>query len=207
MYPTVISFYTNNWEYPKYAHDMMKSCDKLGLEHYIVEKEDTGNYLKNTRIKPQFILEALNFLQTPVLWIDVDGSILRRPELFKEDYSYDFAARKMAKHRDRTWHVGTMYFKYNDNVLKFVERWATLALDKKASDELILDQMWRADDSTLHGLRIDSLPEPYFEMLRQLNQTPKSSTIICHRASKSESKLAMKKRHKKLGDTKSKKIY
>lgn len=195
-YPTVISFYTPTWQYPTYGKQMQSSCGNLGLNHHIVQRDDTGNWLENTRLKPQFIYATIQELKRSVLWVDVDGSILKLPELLKHGYPYDFAARPMPPKRERKWHVGTMYFNYTDATLAFLKEWNEKVVDVKGSDELALDLMWQDPESSIHQLHIGELPATYFEMLRGLTHAPSLSTIVCHRASKSESKMEMKKRLK-----------
>lgn len=191
-YPTVISFYTPSWEYSKYAIKLKKNCRRLGLLHHIVEKPDTGNWLENTRIKPRFIYEALQELKRPVLWIDVDGSILRKPDLLKE-YPYDFAARPKPKGHSRIWHVGTMFFNYTEPCLNFLRIWNERIDNGRGSDELNLDILWKQKKDELN-LRTGELPPPYFEMLKRLEQPPAAGTIVAHRASKCPNKMEMKRR-------------
>lgn len=194
-YPIIISFYTNTWEYPNYAKKMKLSCEKLGLEHYIVEEKDTGNWLKNTAKKPSFIYKTLQHFQTPLLWIDVDGSILKKPELLK-NCDFDFAARKKDSKQSRVWHVGTMFFNYTEPSLNFLKLWNERMETVDSSDELCLDIIWKEQSDIIKKLSVKELPKEYFEMLRQLNHTPSKETIICHRASKGESKMKMKERTK-----------
>jgi hypothetical protein len=177
---------------------MQQSCDKLGLDHYIREEPDTGNWNTNTKKKPAYIRKALEELKRPVLWIDVDGSILERPELLKSGYEYDFAARRMPPHRARTWHVGTMYFAYTPTAIGLLDAWiAEAEKNSGPTDEAILDKILRDNINYTElneDLKIGELPAPYFEMLRHLTHAPSKGTIICHRASQSDSKMRMKKR-------------
>ena len=187
-YPTIISFFTPTWEYSRYATKMEVACKNMGIESHIVRKDDTGDWIANTRMKPPFIYEALQELQRPVLWIDVDGSIMKVPELFKEEYPFDFAARKMDRHRERTWQVGTMYFNYTPAALAFLKEWNRRIESDDWSDELSLDDMWKEQGEEVQNLRVDELPKEYFQMLRGDNTQPMRNTVICHRASKGDSK-------------------
>jgi len=192
-YPTIISFYTRAWLYPNYAIKMRVACKVLGLEHHIVSREDAGGWVANTRMKPQFIYEAIQELQRPVLWIDVDGTILHIPELLREGYPFDFAARKMGKHRDRTWQVGTLYFNYTPESLAFLKEWNRKIVDDTWSDELSLDELWLEQGEEIRNLRVGELPKEYFQMLRGDNSTPSPSSVICHRASKGDDKMRVMK--------------
>jgi hypothetical protein len=194
-YPTVISFYTPDWEYPNYAHKMKDDCDRIGLHHHIVEKPDSKDWLKNTRMKPQFIYETLLELKRPVLWIDVDGSILNLPEIFKGDYPFDFAAKKKSNLSDRIWHVGTMYFNYTPSALEFLEEWCEKIVDDEWSDELSLDILWKKHSETKDSLRSSDIPRQYFKILNNHNRQPEWDTVICHRASEGKSKMAFKRNY------------
>lgn len=196
-YPTIISFFTKTWEYPSYALKMKVACKNIGLENHIVcHGGDTGDWISNTRLKPQFIYDVIRELQRPVLWIDVDGSIIKAPELLKEGYPFDFAARKMSKARDRIWQVGTMYFNYTPAALDFLKEWNRRIKKDTWSDELSLDDMWKEGGEEIRNLRADSLPKEYFQMLHGDQCIPSRTSVICHRASKGEAKMLFMKKVK-----------
>lgn len=204
-YPTIITYYTQNWEYARYAELMKRDCIRLGLEHYIVEKETTGSWIKNTTMKPSFILEALEEVKRPVLWIDADGSIMHKPALLNEDYPHDFAARPTPPNNPRQWHVGTMYFKYNERALEFLKTWIARMEVCKGTDELALDLMWKQNGPAVQNISAGELPATYFEFLKHLHFKPAKSTIVCHRGSRDSDKMAMKQRHRgKLENARSK---
>lgn len=186
MNVTVVSFYTPTWDYPAHARRLAAECDILGLPRRIVQRPDAGSYLANTRQKPAVILEALRELGTPVLWLDADGSILRRPDALRGDV--DFMGRRMPLHRRRIWHVGTMFFNATTPALGLLEDWARLTL--RGTDEASFDVAWRRW-SGIH--RSAELPPEYFEVLQPRKQ-PSDACVICHRLSRSESKMAAKRR-------------
>ena len=187
--PTVISFYTNNWKYPNYAKNMQVDCKRLGLDHHIVRLTDTGEWIDNTKRKPQFILDTLKELKRPVLWIDVDGTIYKVPEIFDSEYEYDWAARKKVSGRARIWHVGTMYFGYNERAIAFLEEWIKQAAHvENGSDELALDLMWRMGGEAVTAASAGELPKEYFQMLNPNQPDALKNTVIGHRASDGDSK-------------------
>jgi len=188
-YPTIISFYTHDWKYPNYAMKMRVDCDRLGLEHHIVLLRERGTWIDNTKRKPQFILDTIKELKRPVLWIDVDGSIYKRPDHFAGDYDYDWAARPKPIERERKWHVGTMYFAYNDRVISFLEEWINEA-DKleDGSDELALHKLWEAQNPVILAASVDELPQEYFLMMNPNQPDALRHTVIGHRASNGDSK-------------------
>lgn len=180
MYPVIVSFYTKDWKYPQHAQRLKKECEALGLEYMIEERPSKGGYIQNCCIKPFFILDCLK-KGRPVLWIDVDGSILQKPDFFL-DHSFDFQARKMPETRRRTWHVGTMYFNPTAKTLKFVQAWCENTGDM--TDESSLDQTFKSKD---WGLSVRNIPSEYFRVLKP-NEQPSAGDVICHRLSNGQSK-------------------
>ena len=186
-YPTVISYYTHTWKYPNYAKKMQVACKNLGVECHIVPMPDTG-WIDNTKKKPKFILDVLKELKRPVLWIDVDGTLYKTPDLFVGGYEYDWAAKRKRSSSDRTWHVGTMYFAYNPRVIRFIEAWVDEADKMDGSDELALEMLWRKQEPVVTELVIDELPVEYFQMLNANQPDALRNTVIGHRASDGDSK-------------------
>lgn len=195
---TLISFYTKDWQYPQHAKRLAAECKALDMPCVIEELPSTGSYLKNTCLKPQFILDKLRELKSPVLWVDVDGSLLKSPDLFDgwfvdmnadglipvcQEYYYnaqrDFAARRMPQERNRTWHVGTMWFNYTPNMIKLLEQW--IANTGNLSDESALEKTWQQLAATINTV---DLPPEYF----YIGKKPPAGTVIMHRISNGDSK-------------------
>lgn len=178
-YPLVVSFYTDDWRYPDHAVRLADECKALGLEHHIARRASAGGYLQNTCQKPTFIRECLEQFDRPVLWIDVDGSILRNPDYFCEP-GWDMQARRMPLIRPRTWHVGTMY--WAPSALAFVREWE--ARTGEMSDESSLERTWV---DLGHTIRARDIPKTYFEIpLPGRPMTPEC--VIFHRLSDWKSK-------------------
>lgn len=175
---TLISFYTNDWKYAQYAKELIEDCANLKMPYKIEELPSTGSYLKNTCMKPKFILDKLNELKSPVLWVDVDASLVKYPSFF-DTVNGDFAARKMSEQRTRTWHVGTMWFNYTPQMIEFIEHW--IDNTGKISDESALEATWEE-----YGYLIDTtnIPADYFYIERKSRPMP-NSTVIMHRISDS----------------------
>lgn len=178
MTVTVVSFYTDTWEYPAHAERLAGECDALGVPHRIVELPDQGTYLANTRLKPGFIRDTMRDLDRPLLWIDVDGSLLARPTALRDDV--DFMGFRMAPNRNRTWHVGTLYFNATDPARALLDVWA--ATVNRGSDEAAFDVAWESFTGTYADL-----PASYFEVPKP-GAKPSPHAVIVHRLSTSESK-------------------
>ncbi len=138
MNVVLVSFYTRDWRYPECARRLGASCDRLGVDHHIVERPSVNGWLANTRQKPFFLLEALRSLQGPILWTDVDSYLLRAPEGLRDDV--DFMARKRPAHQDRAWHVDTLFFDATAAAVEFLQLWIMHLTDH--SDGLALNQAW-----------------------------------------------------------------
>lgn len=170
----VISFYTDDWNYPIHAERFVKECDSLGLRCRVEKLASTGSYLKNCCMKPAYIQQCLEDEKGPVLWVDVDGSILRYPAYFESGLEYDFQAKRMTG-RKRTWHVGTMWWNYTEQARDFIERWKVNT--GESSDESSLEFTWRQP----HDLKSRDIPDEYFVI-------GKEKGVICHRLSSSQMK-------------------
>ena len=190
MMPMVTSFYTPTWTYPASAVRLRKECEGLGLDHYIQERPDLGGYLQNCRQKPVHLLEVMRRHNRPLLWIDVDGSILRRP-IDLDIMQADFAARPMRK-TGRKWHVGTLYFNNTPGALALLERWVA-ELDDRTSDEAALERVWQSPG---WPAKTAELPATYFAVYRSngriMTARPKDRIVVIHRLSTSPAKYAAK---------------
>jgi len=172
----LISYYTENWAYPAHAHRLKQECKALKIRHRIEALQDTGSYLKNCCYKPRYILECLREEKAPVLWVDVDASILAYPEYFDTGLDYDMQAKRMKEPRKRTWHVGTIWFNYNPTVMQFLTKWAENT--GACSDESSLEQTWRE-----MPIKARDIPDDYFGITGD-----RPFGVICHRISDSLSK-------------------
>ena len=190
MLPLIVSFYTNDWEYPAHAERLKRECEALGLEYRVERRDSAGGYIQNTCIKPFFIREMMLSEKRPLLWVDVDGSILKRP-IFFDNLNLDFAAKHMTNARKRVWHVGTMFFNYTVAALKLLDRWCSMS--GTLTDESALEEAWRG----LNNISYTDIPANYFEVATG-QYRPTSETVICHRLSKSPSK--QQQRHLFVGD-------
>lgn len=183
--PKIISFYTNDWIYPQHAQRLARECDALGLAHRIECLPSTGSYLGNTCMKSTYVLECLRTESGPLLWIDVDGSILGLPHELGDLPDADIAARRRRAVNEfgYTWHVGTLWFSGNPASRDFAQAWSE---HPTGTDENKFDAAWKSQRETL---RIWELPASYFLILNSTNrhQIP-ADTIIAHRISRSDIK-------------------
>lgn len=151
--PLVCSFYTQDWDYPKYAARLLARCEELGVPCVVSKIESKGSYLKNTCQKPAFILECLERFKRPIFWVDVDTEINVKPG-FNFDIAHIGAVRvKLEKHQ-YNHHVGCLYFNYTEETLNFVREWVEATGAR--SDHLSFNETYKK-----YPHFVEDLPEEY----------------------------------------------
>lgn len=187
MKPIIVSFFTNDWEYPNHAERLKKECNYFNLDFYIDERPSTSDYIRNTAIKPFFIKECLDKFQRPIVWIDVDALILKSFEL---DFSNAdiLACKHMNSHIKREWAVAFLGFNYTKNTLDFVNEWCNQT-DRK-TDEAAFEDTWQKIGKEI---RFKTLPTSFHFVKWSDRINPSDNVIICHQLSKFEDKLRRKK--------------
>lgn len=174
--PILVSFYTP--EYVEAAARLCDDCIRLGIDHRIEAIAPQGDWLDNTRLKGPFVLRMLSTLNAPVLWVDADASLLRRPILFN-GAACDFAAFPQTRNQ-HPWSVGTLYFAATDPARQLASRWAHWCENlKRESDEAALAKAW---DEMKGGVQSMALPATYFSLKRG------DTDVIIHRLSGNASK-------------------
>ncbi len=179
-YPTIVSFYTDTWDYKKHAIRLARECDVYKLPHHIVELPDTGRWIDNTRLKPKFIYDAIREIKRPILWLDVDASILNPPDALKLPISYDFMGVHQRIGPMRQWHVGTMFFNYNDAVIDFLGKWVELS--ESGTDEANFETLWER-----YHITSKELPLTYY-YIPEVGYNLSPYAVVMHRLSKCPTK-------------------
>lgn len=175
----MISFYTPNSDYSLHAARLDRECDKLRLKRVIEALPDQGDYLANCRQKPRFIRDMLKRLNKPVLWVDVDASIYRKP-MELANINADFAAVPKPAHMSRAWYVCALYF--SPIALPWIEGWIKHTDYDQWSDDSAFDRLWRKQPIA----NCLELPSTYFGII-DIEQ-PRKSQVIGHRISSGEQK-------------------
>lgn len=86
-------------------------------------------YDKLNLYKPTFILQKLDELKTPVVWIDADCSVNSKIVEFDNiDCDIGFAIRE---HDQKTPHAGFIYFSNSNKSIDFLKEWEVLCEKKK----------------------------------------------------------------------------
>jgi hypothetical protein len=183
---TVISFFTQDWEYPQYAQRLTEDCSRLDLDHSIEELASDADYLKNCNKKPRFIQDKLLLLKRPVLWMDADGSIVKYPVLLDEDniLDYDIAGNRAEWDADKI-HVGSIWFNYTPRTLSLIDEWQTKSANATHDDDVSFNQILKNHRT---NLKILLLPQEYFVILKSTQAPVPQGARIVHRLSTGASK-------------------
>ena len=143
-----ISFFaecnTSNGYYSNHAKRFIQNCKDLNLDYFVDELKGYGEYYKNTRMKPAFILDCLHKFSCPVLWLDIDTIIQSHPTI---DKSADIM---MVKCRQRSFlgYVHALYFPYEPKIINFVEEWKNKcdSIEGERGDHTLFDELIKKSD-------------------------------------------------------------
>lgn len=171
-FPLVVSFYTKNTPYEKWAEELKNSCEKFGLEYDIEGVESLGSWHNNCCFKPTFLLKKIVQHKKPIFWVDADAIFLKEPILLKY-LDCDLAIRPFFKpdilHK---WVCsGAIYLKYNEEILDLLKKWETFCTLPKLKNSDGTDQYI---SSVLHltkpKIKIYNLPLSYHTQTSTINR-------------------------------------
>ena len=149
----IVSFYCDidgKTFYSDCAERLKENCERLRIEHVIVERNYGDSWIDNVRAKPIFIKEMLDTLNEDIIMLDVDCEIIR--EMPKRKHGWGFMLRD-----DNTPHDFVHYINNTADSYQFVERWI-----KK------IDNIGRGSHSAFlniyHSLNSFVIPDGYFSL-------------------------------------------
>lgn len=177
---TVISFYTE--DYVAEIARLWQSVIRYELPYIFERVEAQPTWIETVSYKPQFILNKLEELKSPVVWIDADAEILRRPDLLYELENYDLAY--YTRNRDGYVEVlsGTMYLDYNPQVLSLVSVWATQA--KQWAQSNVWEQKILQELLMVRELKTFKLPVGYCQIFDQPDMLKEPGVVRHYQASR-----------------------
>jgi len=135
-----VSYYTRTGSYPEEAELLKQSMEHVGMEFYVMEVEDRGDWYANTRYKPRFIQSMLKSLRGPLLYIDVDAFVHEDCGTYFDELAergVDFGAHwyrgpgkgnDQTKVREEGWRMlsGTMFFGDTDGARRLIDTWCLM---------------------------------------------------------------------------------
>ena len=150
----LVSFYADidgTTTYSDSAKDLMKQCAALGVDYYIVERDFGNTWIDNVRAKPLFLLETLDRLREPFVWLDCDSHILK-PLDFVVESDWGIYLRE-----DGTPHDFVHYISGSKRTRKFLQLWIkTIEQQGRGSHTAFI--------SIFNKLKNEVLPSGYFEI-------------------------------------------
>lgn len=123
----VVSFFTEDEMYTRYAETLVESIEKHGLEYDIEcvkgEAMNIEEWKNKTHYKPSFILKMLKkHKDKNVVWIDADAIIRKYPKLF-DTLTCDLGVHYL---NGTELLSGTMFFKNSPKIRRIVKKWVDL---------------------------------------------------------------------------------
>lgn len=156
MKTKVISFFSDvddRTYYSDHAKRLKEECEKLNIPYEIESKESLGDYQSNCLSKPQYILDKLNELQEPIIWLDVDSYLHKSLEVYDtlgEDVDGIFATANGMLSGVK---ASPLYFGNTDNSRKILQSWIDSTTAIKEENLPIFDH------------------EPFFEIVAKYSST------------------------------------
>ena len=128
MQTLVISYFCDvdgNTYYSDHAKRFKSECDALGVPYEISNITSQGSYQQNCLIKPKFIYSKLTQHQRPLLWLDIDTFILKRPDIFDGfgNLGVNVGVASTEPNNLIKIKASPIWFSYNQETLDFVKEW------------------------------------------------------------------------------------
>lgn len=187
--PLIISFFTKDSLYKGKAEHLIASCERLGLEHDIVEMENKGSWQQNCCYKAEFILKKLQEHQRPVIWTDVDTEFASNPEVLvacKADCALRVNDNVAPDDKDKIL-SSTMFYNNTASAKKLLTLWKKecerqLERNKEALDQVCLRKVVLHYPTIVEMKRI---PAHYLKLVDAdvSYQTQEEDVIVYHQAS------------------------
>lgn len=147
----IISYATENQKYLNFANRLIQNFADVGYNSYhITYYPEVKTKMEGCLIKPSFILDQLLYHKKPVLCIDIDSIIIKKPTPFYCD-NYDIGFVYTPEKKNIITN-GIHLWGYTNNSIKFLERWKKLC-----------------NNNSLHTLDHKRLIQVFFELGNEID--------------------------------------
>ncbi len=178
----LISFYTKDTIYEKEVEDLKHSCEALSIDHYIEERKDLGTWEKNCAQKPLFIYECLKKFKRPLLWVDADGIVLKKPSIDLKLCDFGLYFNNF---RTRHARSATIYIRPTESAKQFLLLWyETLQKKSHLHDQPVMIDLLRKEK-----IKVAKLPIEYMQIFDR-DKVPLEKTVILHFQASRTAKMA-----------------
>ncbi len=183
-FPTVVSYYTKGTGYEEEVKNLIESCERFSMPYEIDAIDSLGSWEKNCCFKPQFLLEKLKKLQSPILWLDADSVVNKKPILF-EGIDCDIAVRifdELPSDHPSKVISGTVFVNASEKAATLLEDWAK---ECKAMLQSGAEEVWDQEAMRNVVFRSDAhvmgLEEPYCMVYDKIkNKAMRDEAVILH---------------------------
>lgn len=181
--PLYVAYFTAGNGYAREAEQLAHSLNNYGLPYALQLVKNLGSWEANTSHKPTFIRDMMNRHEgTPLVYLDADARVRRRPVLFDELSRGDRGQWDVAVHyfRGEQLASGTIWLGPGHRTWELVRRWETYCRANPTTwDQQCLQDVIENDPPK--GLRVYRLPPEYcfiFDLSRQM--FPRAFPVIEH---------------------------
>lgn len=126
--------------YSDHAKRFIKNCTDLGMPFIIRELESRGDYRLNCLSKPKFLIDMMNEINTPFVWMDVDSIMHKKLTIFDDlapNCDLGFAFPKIPTKEDNSISLpkaSPIFVNNTALAIEFLNEWASMAEDIKKKD-------------------------------------------------------------------------
>lgn len=111
-------------EFEKYAQPWSENMAAHGMRPVVQRVRSTGNWARNTGLKPAAILAVWDKLDPVFLYTDIDAQVLSTPQVPEdEDWDIGIFDNPNPGHKNRTA-AAAIFFRRNDKTQAFILAWA-----------------------------------------------------------------------------------
>ena len=189
----VVSFYTLDTPYEEEVKCLWESCKKWNIPFYTRGFKSRGSWEKNCSIKPELILDCLNWYKeiSPIVYLDADAVVKSEPVLFNDPAilsNYDIGVHYL----QNELLSGTIWFNNNEKIRELVSLWVSQQTRNPMEwDQRVLQKVIEQYKKHL-GLRIWNLPSEYVKIFDRVEM---GEAVIQHNQASRKFKKAIKVRH------------
>lgn len=153
--PTVVSYFTEGTPYEQEVKYLTSSLRPFGLPRAICGVRSRGSWMANTQLKAKFLLEMMDTIEGPLLWLDADARMMAYPQTLVDlDREFDVAVHFK---KGTELLSGTIYLANNERVRALLRDWA----DCCRANPDNFDQLSLQSIIMKHPVKVCPLPASY----------------------------------------------
>ena len=159
--PTFAAFYTNA-DYRRDAERLERCCRHFGLPFTMLEGRELGGWKRNCNQKPRLLARLRAAVPGPIVWLDADCIVHRRPEALLRERTEDAVLWQGGIAPDKKY-VSSQVMWWNDtpHARAMIDEWARRSADDPDS---LADPLLKATCEAWRGrARIGVLPAAYLK--------------------------------------------